>query len=131
MTIRMRHPEALTWRRMGVISMGWIREFLDWTLLEGDLASHDQGEEASLHLMEMRLDPHALVAPHPHDEDEIYFIAEGALHAGDRLLAADASIFIPAGKTYTFRTRHEPVRLQNFWTRADHRFHLPSSGARS
>ena len=72
--------------------------------------------------MEMRLDPHTLIAPHAHDDDEIFYIARGSLHWEDKRLAEGGSLYIPAGTTYSFRTGDEPATLLNFRARADHSF---------
>lgn len=127
MTLRVHHPDQLAWRKIGDIPMGSMRDHIDPTELEGHLAFHEPGDATTLQLMEMRLDPHTLIAPHAHDHDEIFYIAEGSLHWGDKALAQFGSIFIPAGTTYSFRTGAEPARLVNFRATADHSFR-PLSG---
>jgi mannose-6-phosphate isomerase-like protein (cupin superfamily) len=122
MTIRVHHPEQLTWRKIGDIPMGWMRDHIDPTELEGHLSFHEAGGVSTLQLMEVRLNPNTLIAPHSHDEDEIYFIVEGSLHWKDETLAAGGSLYIPAGTLYSFRTGSEPARLLNFRARADHSF---------
>lgn len=122
MTIRVHHPDQLAWRKIGDIPMGWMRDHIDPTELEGHLTFHEGGDATTMQLMEMRLDPRTLIAPHSHDEDEIFFVAEGSLHWGDKALAAGGSIYIPAGTTYSFRTGEAPARLLNFRARADHSF---------
>lgn len=131
MTIRIHHPDQLTWRKMGDISMGWMRDHIDATELEGHLSFHESGADGAMQLMEMRLAPHTLIAPHSHDEDEIFFVAQGSLHWRDKVLAAGGSLYIPAGTTYSFRTGAEPTRLLNFRARADHSFRpAGAAGAR-
>ena len=122
MTIRVHHPEQLIWRKMDDIPMGWMREHIDRTELEGELSFHEAGDATTMQLMEMRLNPHTLMAPHSHDEDEIYFIIAGSLNWEDKTLAAGGSLYIPAGTIYSFRTGSEPARLLNFRARADHTF---------
>ncbi|MET1757166.1 cupin domain-containing protein [Novosphingobium sp. RD2P27] len=80
-----------------------------------------------MQLMEMRLNPHTLIAPHAHDADEIFYVAEGSLHWGDKALFAGGSMFIPAGVTYSFRTGDTPAKLLNFRARADS-FHPEAVG---
>lgn len=122
MSIRVHHPDRLEWRKMGDIPMGWMRDHIDPTELEGHLSFHETGDATTMQLMEMRLNPHTLIAPHAHDDDEIFFVAEGSLHWEDKSLAAGGSLYIPAGTTYSFRTGDEPARLINFRARADHSF---------
>lgn len=122
MSIRVHHPDQLNWRKIGDIPMGWMRDHIDPTELEGSLSFHEPGDETAMQLMEMRLNPHTLIAPHAHDNDEIFYVAEGALHWGDKSLAAGGSLYIPAGTTYSFRTGPEPARLLNFRAKADHSF---------
>lgn len=122
MSMRVHHPDQLAWRRIGDIPMGWMRDHIDATELDGQLSFHEGGDEQSMQLMEMRLHPHTLIAPHAHDEDEIFYVAEGALHWQDKTLEAGGSIYIPAGVTYSFRTGEAPARLLNFRARADHSF---------
>ena len=122
MSIRVHHPDQLDWRKIGDIPMGWMRDHIDPTELEGHLSFHEAGDATTMQLMEMRLNPHTLIAPHAHDNDEIFYVAEGSLHWGDKSLAAGGSLYIPAGTTYSFRTGAEPARLLNFRGRADHSF---------
>jgi mannose-6-phosphate isomerase-like protein (cupin superfamily) len=128
MTIRVHHPDALPWRKIGDIPMGWMRDHMDPTELEGHLAFHEPGDAAAPQLMEMRLGPDALIAPHCHDEDEIYYVAQGSLHWGGHSLEAGGSIFIAADTLYSFRTGPEGARLLNFRARADHSFRPPGIG---
>lgn len=122
MTIRTHHEDQLTWRKMGDIPMGWMRDHIDPTELEGHLAFHETGDAEVMQLMEMRLSPNTLIAPHSHDDDEIFYVAEGSLHWEDKTLAAGGSLYIPAGTVYSFRTGDIPARLLNFRARADHSF---------
>jgi len=122
MTIRVHREDQLEWRKIGDIPMGWMRDHIDPTELEGRLSFHEGGDVNTMQLMEMRLDPLTLIAPHAHDDDEIFYVAEGSLHWGDKVLPAGGSLFIPAGTTYSFRTGAEPARLLNFRARADHSF---------
>jgi quercetin dioxygenase-like cupin family protein len=122
MSFRVHHPDQLHWRKIGDIPMGWMRDHIDPTELEGDLGFHEPGDATSPQLMEMRLKPHTLIAPHSHDEPEIYYVAEGSLHWGEHMLAAGGSIFIPAGQPYSFRTGAAGARLLNFRAKADHSF---------
>jgi len=127
MTIRVHQPEQLKWRKMGDIEMGWMRQHIDPTELEGHLSFHEVGNETVMQLMEMRLNPDTLIAPHAHDDDEIYFIVDGSLHWGDKAVAAGGSLYIPAGTNYSFRTGPLPARLLIFRARADVSFR-PAAG---
>ncbi|WP_395391113.1 cupin domain-containing protein [Novosphingobium sp. BL-8A] len=122
MAIRVHHEDRLTWRKMGDIPMGWMRDHIDPTELEGHLSFHEPGGANRMQLMEMRLKPGTLIAPHAHDEDEIFYVVEGALHWQDKTLTAGGSLYIPAGTVYSFRTGDTPARLLNFRARADHSF---------
>jgi mannose-6-phosphate isomerase-like protein (cupin superfamily) len=123
MNMRVHDPEQLKWRRMGDIPMGWMRQHIDPTELEGMLSFHEVGDAATMQLLEMRLDPHTLIAPHSHDDDEIYFVVTGSLNWESKSLAAGGSLYIPAGTTYSFRTGAEPARLLIFRSRQDNSFH--------
>ena len=122
MSFRVHRAETLAWRKIGDIEMGEMRPHIDPTELEGHLAFHEPGDAATPQLMEMRLNPHTLIAPHSHDDDEIFYVAEGSLHWGDQALAAGGSIFIAAGTTYSFHTGPQGARLLNIRARADHSF---------
>ena len=122
MSIRVHHPDQLDWRKIGDIPMEWMRDHIDPTELEGHLSFHEPGSDGAMQLMEMRLNPHTLIAPHAHDHDEIFYVAEGSLHWGDKSLAAGGSLYIPAGTTYSFRTGDTPAKLLNFRGTADHSF---------
>jgi ubiquinone/menaquinone biosynthesis C-methylase UbiE/quercetin dioxygenase-like cupin family protein len=121
MTIRIHAPDQLAWRRIGDIPMGWMRDHIDPTELEGHLAFHEAGDDGP-QLMEMRLDPQTLVAPHSHDDPEIFYVVEGSLHWGEQVLGAGGSMFIPAGNPYSFRAGERGARLLNVRSRADHSF---------
>jgi quercetin dioxygenase-like cupin family protein len=127
MTIRVNHSDQLQWRKMGDIPMGWMRDHIDPTELEGHLSFHEAGMDGTMQLMEMRLDPGTLIAPHSHDDDEIFFVAEGSLHWEDKVLVKGGSLYIAAGTVYSFRTGEEPARLLNFRARADHSFNPASA----
>lgn len=127
MTMRVHHPDDLNWRKIGDIPMGWMRDHIDATELEGHLAFHEPGDAETPQLMEMRLEPDTLIAPHSHDDSEIFYVAEGELRWRDKVLAAGGSIFIPAGMTYSFHTGPEGARLLNFRARADHSFNPPGT----
>lgn len=122
MSIRVHREPDLAWRTIGDIPMGWMRDHMDPSELAGRLSFHEAGDATTMQLMEMRLDPGTLVAPHAHDDDEIFYVVEGALHWGDEQLAAGGSLYIPAGTIYSFRSGAEATRLLNFRARADHSF---------
>ena len=123
MGFRVHHPESLAWRKIGDIEMGSMRPHIDPTELEGHLAFHEPGDAATPQLMEMRLKPNTLIAPHSHDDDEIFYVAEGSLHWGDQALQAGGSIFIAANTLYSFHTGPAGAKLLNIRSRADHSFH--------
>ena len=122
MTFRVHRPATLHWRKIGDIPMGDMRDHIDPTELEAHLAFHEPGDATTPQLMEMRLNPDTLIAPHSHDDDEIFYVAEGSLHWGDHTLEAGGSIFIAADTPYSFRTGPQGARLLNFRARADHSF---------
>jgi hypothetical protein len=118
MAIQVHPPEQLKWRKIGDIHMGDMRNHIDPTELEGHLAFHEPGDASTPQLMEKRLKPHTLVAPHSHDDCEIFFV----VHWGERLLESGGSMLIPAGTVYSFRTGSRGARLLSFRSRADHSF---------
>jgi mannose-6-phosphate isomerase-like protein (cupin superfamily) len=128
MTIRVHSPGSLAWRRIGDIPMGWMRDHIDPTELAGHLAFHEPGDAETPQLMEMRLGPETLVAPHSHDDAEIFYVVEGALHWEGHVLEAGGSMLIPAETPYSFRTGPQGARLLNVRARADHSFR-PAAGS--
>ena len=122
MSIRVHHADALAWRRIGDIEMGSMRDHIDPTELEGRLCFHEPGDAQTPQLMEMRLKPDTLVAPHSHDDLEMFYVAEGSLHWGDHALEAGGSMVIPADTPYSFHAGKQGARLLNFRARADHSF---------
>jgi hypothetical protein len=129
MGFRVHRAETLSWRKIGDIEMGSMREHIDPTELEGHLTFHEPGDAVTPQLMEMRLKPHTLIAPHSHDDDEIFFVAEGSLHWGDQALEAGGSVFIAADTLYSFRTGPEGARLLNIRARVDHSFRPASQSS--
>ena len=128
MTILVSYPNNLEWRKIGDIPLGWMREHIDHTEQEGYLAFHETAGADTMQLMEMRLEPDTLLAPHSHDDDEIYYVAEGSLRWADKVLPKGGSLYIPAGAAYSFRTGAEPATLINFRSRTDHSFHPQPAG---
>ena len=122
MTFRVHQPDSLAWRKIGDIEVGWMRDHIDPTELEGQLAFHEGGDAETPQLMEMRLNPDTLIAPHSHDDSEIVFVVEGSIHWGDQALAAGGSLYIAADTPYTYRTGPQGARLLNIRSRADHSF---------
>lgn len=122
MAFRVHRPETLPWRRIGDIEMGAMRDHIDPTELEGQLAFHEPGDDETPQLLEMRLDPLTLIAPHSHALGEIIYVVEGSLHWGDHALGAGGSMFIPAKTPYSFRAGEAGVRLLNIRARDDHSF---------
>ncbi|HEX7858633.1 MAG TPA: cupin domain-containing protein [Sphingobium sp.] len=122
MTIRVHHVSALPWRKIGDIPLGSMRDHIDPSEQEGYLAFHEPGDETTPQLMEMRLNPDTLVAPHAHADCEIFYVAQGSLHWEGHVLEAGGSMFIPAHFPYSFRTGSEGARLLNIRSRADHSF---------
>lgn len=122
MTCRVHHQDSLDWRKIGDIEMGWMRDHIDPTELEGRLAFHEGGDDETPQLMEMRLNPDTLIAPHSHDDSEIVFVVEGSIHWGDQALEAGGSLYVAANTPYTYRTGPEGARLLNIRSRADHSF---------
>jgi quercetin dioxygenase-like cupin family protein len=122
MAFRVHRPETLAWRRIGDIEMGAMRDHIDPTELEGHLAFHEPGDDETPQLLEMRLDPLTLIAPHSHALGEIIYVVEGSLHWGDHALTAGGSMFIPAKTPYSFRAGEAGVRLLNIRARDDHSF---------
>lgn len=129
MTINVHHVDALDWRRIGDIPMGRMRDFIDATEQEGHLAFHEPGDDNTPQLMEMRLKPDTLIAPHSHDDPEIFYVVEGSLHWQDHALEAGGSMLIPAGVDYSFRAGEKGARLLNFRGRSDHSFRPSASVA--
>jgi quercetin dioxygenase-like cupin family protein len=122
MAFRVHRPETLVFRKIGDIDMGWMRDHIDPTELEGHLAFHEAGDAETPQLMEMRLKPQTLITPHSHAMGEIIYVVEGSLHWGDHVLAQGGSMFIPADTPYSFRAGDEGVRLLNIRAREDHSF---------
>lgn len=127
MTMRVHRPDSLQWRRMDHIEMGSIRQHMDATELAGDLCFHEPGDDTCPQLMEMRLNPGTLIAPHAHALGEIFYVVTGSLHWGDKVLPAGGSIYIPGETTYSFRTGPEETRLLNLRATTDHSF-IPPAG---
>lgn len=122
MAFRVHRPESLVWRRIGDIDMGWMRQHIDPTELEARLAFHEFGDAETPQLMEMRLNPHTLIAPHSHEMGEIIFVVEGSLHWGDHALEAGGSIHISAHTPYSFTAGDRGARLLNVRAREDNSF---------
>lgn len=127
MAFRVHPPESLAWRRIGDIAMGAMRDHIDASELDGQVAFHESGDADTAQLLEMRLDPHTLIAPHSHDLAEIVYVVEGSLHWGDHALTAGGSMFIPARTSYSYRAGEQGARLLNIRARDDHSF-IPPAG---
>jgi quercetin dioxygenase-like cupin family protein len=127
MSLRVHRPADLIWRRIGDFVTGAMASQLDPGELASHIAFHEPGDAAAPQLIELRLEPEALLVPHSHDTSEIIYVVEGELRWGDRTLGAGGSIFIPARAVYGFRAGSAGARLLNFRPTADHSFH-PAPG---
>lgn len=127
MAFRVHRPESLAWRRIGDIEMGSMREHIDATELEGQLAFHEGGDAETPQLLEMRLNPHTLIAPRSHDWVKYYTSSRvrciGATMCWRR---ADRCSF-PARTQYSFRTGENGACLLNIRSRDDHNFIPPAA----
>lgn len=126
MAFRVHRPETLNWRRIGDIELGAMRDHIDPTELDGQLVFHEPGDAETPQLLEMRLDPNTLIAPHSHELGEIIYVIEGSLHWGGHALEAGGSMFIPARTPYSFHAGQAGARLLNIRARDDHSF-IPAS----
>ena len=130
MTFRVDREESLNWRKIGDIEMGSMRQHIDPTELECHLAFHERGDAQTPQLMEMRLKPDTLIAPHSHCDSEIFYVAEGSLHWGGHQLLAGGSIYIEANTPYSFRTGAAGAKLLVIRSREDNSFY-PAASERS
>ncbi len=103
MSMRVHHPYQLRWHKMNDMPIGWMRDHIDPTELEGKVYLHKAGDTCTMQLMKIPLNPHSVIARHVYDDAETFFIVKGSLHWGDKM--------IPAGG---------PARLLNFRARAGH-----------
>ncbi|CAN7514325.1 cupin domain-containing protein [Phenylobacterium sp. LjRoot219] len=123
MKLRVHQPADLAWRRIGDIVTGEMAQALDPGELASHVAFHAPGDAAAPQLMELKLEPDALLVPHSHDTSEIIYVVAGELRWGDQVLGQGGSIFIPAQVVYSFRAGPAGARLVNFRPTADHSFH--------
>jgi quercetin dioxygenase-like cupin family protein len=127
MMLRVHEPAGLVWHQVDALVSEEMRPWLDPGELASRLAFHERGEEGGPQLLEMELEPDAIIAPHSHDSCELYYLVSGDIRYGERILNAGGSIFIPGGDVYTFAAGPDGARLLNFRPVADSSFHPPTS----
>lgn len=131
MKLRVHPPADLAWRRIGDFVAGEMASRLDAGELASHIAFHEPGDATAPPLMELPLEPDALLVPHSHDTCEILYVVEGELRWGEHGLDRGGSIFIPARAVYSFRAGPAGARLLNFRPTADHSFHPAGRDARA
>ena len=98
-------------------------------LRHGELTSsyrmREPGSATSPQLVELSYEPDAEIRLHSHDEDEIIYVADGAMRINNRTLGPGACLTIPGGVIYGFRAGPEGLRILNFRPREDNSFNLP------
>jgi quercetin dioxygenase-like cupin family protein len=124
MSLRVHHPDAVAWMRIGDVTPQALARHLDAGELASHVAFHEAGDADAPQLMELKLEPDALLVPHSHETAEILYVVEGELRWGERALPRGGSIFIPAGAVYSFRAGPQGARLVNFRPHQDQSFHL-------
>jgi mannose-6-phosphate isomerase-like protein (cupin superfamily) len=105
--------------RVGTIVPPELRD----ELADGELASeyrpHHAGATDRLQLFEVRAPADASFNAHSHTEDEIILVVEGELRAGNRVVRAGESMYVPGGTVYAFRAGPDGLRFFNFRPRLD------------
>jgi quercetin dioxygenase-like cupin family protein len=115
--------EERAWQIIGSLVPSQLAELLDPGELASTIALHDPGGPTEPELIELRLEPGALIVPHSHDGPEIFYVAAGEILVGQRRLEAGSSLTVPAGCGYSFRAGPEGARLVEFRPTADRSFH--------
>lgn len=93
------------------------------SLTDAELGSaarhHHPGDDAHPQMFEVAMQPDQLIPAHAHECDEIILVLEGELLLGRQVLTAGASVFVPAGTLYSFRSGPAGLRFMNFRPRND------------
>lgn len=126
MGFRVHREDDLQWRRIGDIPLGDMRQHIDPSELEARIAFHETGDDETPQLLEMRLDPGTLVAPHSHALGEIVYVADGSIHWEGQALEAGGSLYIGPHTEYSYRAGPDGARLLNIRATTDHSFIPPA-----
>jgi ubiquinone/menaquinone biosynthesis C-methylase UbiE len=129
MTIALRPADEITWRKIDDLVPDGIRDRLDPGERASYLAFHETGGADAPQLLEIRLQPDAFVVPHGHDTDEVFYVLDGELRWGDRILGRGGSAYVPARSVYSFRAGPAGAAVLNFRPKPDHSFHLKGAPA--
>jgi quercetin dioxygenase-like cupin family protein len=89
---------------------------------ETQVRAHFAGGDDKLYLMEIKEIPSAKGTLHAHEEDEIFYVAEGEMHFGHRVCRAGDSISIQANTLYAFKAGPQGCRCLKFTAGVDPSF---------
>jgi len=94
------------------------------------LGGHDavlfRGEgEAGFSLVRAWFGPRYVLPRHTHDGDCLYYIVEGSLTMGSKVLAAGDGFFVPSGSPYAYEAGPDGVIVLEFRTRTKFGMKIP------
>lgn len=69
--------------------------------------------------------PHYVLPRHTHDGDCLYYIVEGSLTMGSKMLVAGDGFFVPSGSPYAYEAGPDGVSVLEFRTRTKFGMKIP------
>ena len=91
------------WQTLGELTPAPLHKHFTALELATQVFMHEEGDEQTLQLTEVRYPPHTSINPHAHEHDEIFFVVDGELHAGGRVLGRGGSLFVAADTIYSLK----------------------------
>lgn len=120
--VHVRDGAGNAWIKVASVIGPELRERMTEGELLGEFKPHDRGADDGLELLEVYYPPHAAIAVHAHDEDEIIYVVDGAIRLGGRLYGKGSSVFVAGETLYGFEAGPEGLHMVNFRARPDKTF---------
>jgi quercetin dioxygenase-like cupin family protein len=81
---------------------------------EQNLVLFSEPGETGLSLVYVWFKSHYLLPPHSHNCDCLYYVLQGELHIGSRVLHKGDGLFVPAGHVYSYEAGPDGVEVLEF-----------------
>ncbi|MDR3417184.1 MAG: hypothetical protein P4L83_13450 [Nevskia sp.] len=81
---------------------------------EKNLVLFSEPGETGLSLVYVWFKSHYVLAPHSHDSDCLYYVLDGELRIGSRVLQKGDGLFVPAGRVYAYEAGPDGVEVLEF-----------------
>jgi quercetin dioxygenase-like cupin family protein len=125
--VRVHPAHDLKWVVPGEIASAEVLENMSDGEKNSHVGMHEMGNENSLQLFEVKLEPNTEIKVHSHDVEEIIYVVSGTMCLGNRKIGPGSSVYIDDSTFYGFASGEDGLHYLNFRPRSDTSFRLPPS----